>query len=102
MSDCMKMPPCEKCGGVTERDYHVEHTGHIPGGAWPIVTTHLDGTPREVTSEAHMKQLCKQFGKVHRPDAAFVEKVSVVNRKTGRVEYREGSGDGDSPGRRWV
>lgn len=85
-----------------ERDYHAEHYGHVPASAFPYTTTNLDpsGAPIEVKSAAHLSQLCKQFGVRHRDDTSWEDTRSMFNPKTGKVEYREGSGRG-LPGQ-WI
>lgn len=105
--DKIEAPKC--CDIEMERDYHAEHTNHVPGGVFPYVTTNLtpDGSPVEVKSHAHLSQLCKQYGKVHRDDAAFTERYQDIEAKfdrDGRMKvrpiYKDGNGDGEK-GRRW-
>jgi hypothetical protein len=64
---------------------------------FPYVTTniHPDGKPIEIKSEKHLQQLCKEYGVVHRPDAAWLEKERIgYNFRTKKQEYKEGTGMG--------
>ena len=97
------------CGATAERDFMAEARNHVPGGVYPYVTTHLNGSPIEVRSAAHLQELCKQHGKVLRDDAGYVEQSMQLERyrdRDGNLRvkpvYRDGGGDGDSPGRRWI
>lgn len=110
VSERKNAPSCGKCGGVMERDYPSEHRGHIPGGAWPLTTSHIspDGTPETFNSAAELERACKERGIRHRPDAAFTEsRVEMERYRTSdgkwdmRPVYREGRGDGEK-GRRWI
>jgi predicted nucleic acid-binding Zn ribbon protein len=103
-------PSCGKCGGVMERDYHSEHSGHVPGSAWPLTTTHLnsEGKPETFNSAADLERACKERGLRHRPDSAFVEQSMEMERfRTAdgrwdmRAVYKEGRGDGEQK-RRWI
>lgn len=64
---------------------------------FPYTTTniHPEGKAIEVKSEAHLQQLCKEYGVVHRPDVAWLEKERIgYNFRTGKQEYKEGNGVG--------
>lgn len=85
-------PVCE-CGGISERV--IRSSKHIPSSAFPYTTTHLNGKPIEVKSSKHLEQLCKQYGKVHRPDAAWVtERYEGYDVHSGQQVYTQGSGAG--------
>lgn len=96
------------CGQTAERDLTCEARNHVPGGTYPYVTTHLNGQPIEVTSAAHLQQLCKQHGKTLRDDAGYIEQDMHIEKyidRNGnlavRPVYRSGSGDGEGK-RRWI
>ena len=91
---------CELCGKEVEigdwafcpheKDHHfcTEKT-------FPFTTTAFNGKAIEVTSRAHEKALCQEYGVIKRDDAAWVEKELVgTNRRTGKPEYHEPSGMG--------
>ena len=62
---------------------------------FPFTTTHFDGKPTEVTSEGHLRELCKIHNVNHRPDVAWTEKRVVgTDWKTGKPIYKEGNGVG--------
>lgn len=68
-------PPCPKCTGEkVERVFKV--TKHIAASAFPYTTKniHPEGREIEVRSSAHLEELCKRYGKTHRPDAAWLTK----------------------------
>lgn len=91
---------CSKCGAEMVREWSLG-ARHQGSSAFPFTTTHLNGKPIEVTSESHLRELCKEHGVTHRPDNAFLEKTfKGVNPRTGKPEYHEGSGRG-MPGS-WV
>lgn len=84
---------CRRCEGPTERVWRLGNH-HIGSSCFPYVTKNLtpDGSPIEVTSERHLQQLCKQFGKTHRPDAAWITKEYLgYDPLTGQQRYSEGS-----------
>lgn len=91
-------PECGECGEATEKIWKVtRHYGS--GSTFPFVTKHLNGQPIEVTSESHLQQLCKQYGKVSRPDVGWIEERyegAEYDRKTGKFKqkYTGGSGRG--------
>jgi hypothetical protein len=110
MSEAGVRPPCPKCSQPMERDYHSEHYGHVPGGTWPMTTTHLnsEGKPETFNSSAELERACKERGIRHRPDSAFSEaRMEMEKYRTSdgrwdmRPVYREGRGDGEK-GRRWI
>lgn len=83
------------CGKVSERDLMAEARNHIPGSAFPYITTNITGKPIEIRSEAHLQEVCKMNGVVPRPDAAFLEKrYEGLDFRTGKQRYSEGSGRG--------
>lgn len=85
-------PPCE-CGGKTERVWAL---GVRTKGSdvFPYVTTNITGKPIEVTSYAHLKNLCKQHNVVNRSDNAWIEKTHEGCDRKGNPIYHEGSGAG--------
>ncbi len=90
---------CEKCGGATERVWNDVQRGAT--SIFPYTTTHLTGSPIEIKSASHLRQLEKQHGVRLRDDAAFTEKqYKGFNWRTRKQEYSEGSGRG-MPGS-WV
>ncbi len=91
-------PSCKKCGAPTERLWSLG-TRRQGEGQFPYTTTHLSGKPIEVTSPAHERALCKQYGVRKRDDAAFVETEHQVDSR-GRSFYKDGRGDSEK-GRRW-
>ncbi len=95
---------CEKCGSLAERDLLVEARTHVPASGYPHFTKHLNGKLIEVKSAAHHAELCKQYGKVLRDDAAFIEEGNeytptlVKDARTGKwstkIVYHNGTGMG--------
>lgn len=84
---------CSKCGATAERV--LRSTRHIPASVFPYVTSHISGKPLEVKSAKHLEQLCKEHGKVHRPDAAWVtESYEGYDWRSGQQVYKQGSGVG--------
>ena len=61
--------------GLMERDWHGEARRHTPGSSFPYVTSNISGTPIEVRDEGHLRELCRQHGKVLRDDAAWLEPI---------------------------
>lgn len=62
---------------------------------YPYTTKNITGSEVEVTSGAHERALLKSAGLTQRDDPGFVEKEYLgYNWKTGKQEYREGSGQG--------
>lgn len=109
ISESSYRPKCEKCSEEMDRNYGAEHAGHVPGGTWPMTTTHLnnEGTPETFNSEKELLAACKARGIRHRPDAAFIEsrmEMEKYREKDGtwsmRPTYKDGVGDGER-GRRW-
>lgn len=109
MAESGVRPACGKCFQVMERDYTSEHYGHVPGGTWPMTTTHLnaEGKAETFASEKDLLRACKERGLRHRPDAAFVEQTVQMEKYRDsngkwdmRPVYRNGTGDGEK-GRRW-
>jgi hypothetical protein len=85
-----------------ERDYHGEVRRHIPGAAFPYVTRNItrDGSPVEVTSLAHLRQLERQHGVRNRDDADFIdEQWQGYDPMTKSQRYGGGRGGGSN---RWV
>lgn len=103
-------PPCERCGASTERVWG--RTGRDAANGFPYFTKNISGQWLEVRSSQHQAELCKQYGKVCRDDAAFIEEGNDydvipghMDRKTGRlvppqVVYKRGSGRGNKG--QWV
>jgi putative FmdB family regulatory protein len=86
-------PACTKCGAATERV--VRSNRHIPASVFPYTTTHLNGQAIEVKSSKHLEQLCKKYGKVHRPDAAWAEEhYEGYDLRSQSQSYSRGSGMG--------
>ncbi len=86
-------PECEVCSASTERV--IRSDKHIASSAFPYITTHLNGKPIEVKSAKHLEQLCKEHGKIHRPDAAWVtERYEGYDIHSGQQVYSQGSGAG--------
>jgi hypothetical protein len=92
---------CEDCGKDVEvGDWpfcpHPSSFKQYSGGnGFPFTTSNLTGKPIEVTSESHLKALCKAHGVVHRPDNAWIEKRQIgTDWKTGKPIYSEPSGRG--------
>ena len=92
---------CDTCG----QELHIGEWPFCPHGfkrgtlsqatGFPFTTTHFDGTPVEVTSEGHLRELCKIHNVTHRPDVAWVEKrMEGYDPRTGKYIYKEGSGAG--------
>lgn len=96
MSKVGASAPCPKCG--SEEVEKLWSLGTRPGpSAFPYTTTNLtnDGSRVEVKSAKHLEQLCKKYGKTHRPDASWVNKTYVgYDWKTKKQIYSEGSGRG--------
>lgn len=99
---------CSDCGDICERDLTAEARNHVPASGFPFTTRHLNGQPIEVTSAAHLQQLCKQHGKTLRDDAGYIEQDMHIEKyidRNGnlavRPVYRSGSGDGEGK-RRWI
>lgn len=89
-------PACPKCALPMERIYSLAGR-HVGSSAFPYVTKNLtpDGSPVEVKSERHLAELCKLYGKTHRPDSAWITKEYVgYDWRTGKQVYTEGSGRG--------
>lgn len=98
-------PPCERCGASTDRVWG--RTGRDAANGFPYYTKNISGQWLEVRSAVHQAELCKQYGKVCRDDAAFLDEGNdyivhpgKVDRATGkvippRVEYLNGSGRGN-------
>lgn len=63
---------CE-CGAGMERDLTVETRRHIPGNAFPYITTNITGQPLEIKSLAHLREVEKIHGVRQRDDSDFVE-----------------------------
>lgn len=93
---------CKKCDCVMERDLTVEARTHVPGNAFPYVTRNItrDGSPVEVTSLAHLRQLEKIHGVRNRDDADFIdEQWQGYDPRSGEQHYGGGRGGGRN---RWV
>lgn len=101
MDQSLSKDVCEKCGHEMEvGDYPYCPHGSVRRSArqasgFPFTTTHFDGKPVEVTSEGHLRELCKIYDVTHRPDVAWVEKrITGYDRNSGKPIYKEGSGAG--------
>jgi hypothetical protein len=81
---------CEECGADAQRDLTVEARNHVPASAYPYVTKNLNGRPIEVKSAAHLRDLCKQYGKVLRDDAAFIDEDNDYRVEPGRFDRASG------------
>jgi hypothetical protein len=63
---------------------------------YPFTTKMFNGKEIEVTSRAHEKALCQEYGVRKRDDAAWIDKEYLgYNSRTGKQEYRESSGVGN-------
>jgi len=63
--------------------------------SYPFTTRNFNGQAIEVTSRAHEKALCQQYGVQKRDDVAWVEKEYLgYNWRTKQQEYKEGRGVG--------
>lgn len=82
-------PPCE-CGEVMERLWSI--SGRSGGQVWPYVTANITGSPIEVKSPGHLRELEKRHGVRLRDDSAFVEKRVEATGKG--PKWVEGSGRG--------
>lgn len=91
---------CELCGKTLEVGSwpFCPHPGEVrlvTEKSYPFTTKNFNGQPIEVTSRAHERALCQQYGVTKRDDVAWVNKeYSGYNPRTKRQEYREGNGVG--------
>jgi len=90
---------CDKCGETYEvGDWpYCPHgiTGLVTEKSYPFITKNFNGKPIEVTSRAHEKSLCQQYGQVKRDDVAWTEQQYLgYNWQTKKQEYKEGNGVG--------
>ena len=91
---------CEKCGrevpvGSWPFCPHPEGVGLVTEKSYPFTTKNFNGQEVEVTSRAHEKALCQQYGVQKRDDVAWVEKEYLgYNPRTKKQEYKEGRGVG--------
>lgn len=90
---------CDTCGET----YFVGQWPLCPHGtpglvtekSYPFTTKNFTGQPIEVTSRAHERALCAQYGVVKRDDVAWVEKTyQGYDPKTKQQVYKEGNGVG--------
>lgn len=99
-----KAPPCPSHDLFMERDFHLEHTNHMPASVFPFLHPHLTGTgePILITSENHYRETCKRLSLerygvpdaiVPRPDKAFIDEQVIINDR-GERQKVEGSGLG--------
>src|SRR5690349_13681251 len=98
IEDCKKAPIC--CDVPSERDYMSEHNGYFHKTVFPYVTKHLsgDGKPIEVRDAGHLRDLCKQYGKVLRDDVGFEHEEAYTNNR-GRWSLKDNS---RGEGGRWI
>lgn len=91
---------CDKCGMILEiGDWafcpHPPDVRLVTEKSYPFTTKNFNGQEIEVTSRAHEKALCRQYGVVKRDDVAWIEKEFLgYNHYTGQQEYKEGRGVG--------
>jgi hypothetical protein len=91
---------CDKCG----KELHIGDWAFCPhpGGVslvtekcYPFVTKNFNGQPIEVTSRAHEKALCQEYGVVKRDDVAWNEKsYEGYDPRTNKQVYKEANGVG--------
>ena len=97
---CSNTALCDKCGkeytvGAWPFCPHQGGVGLYTEKTYPFVTKNFNGKEIEVTSKAHEKALMQQYGVVKRDDVAWNDKEYLgYNPKTGKQEYKEGSGMG--------
>ncbi len=106
-------PACLLGHGPMERDFHAEHHGHVPSSVFPFMHPHIsgDGTPVLVKSEAHYKEVLREYSLKRsiaaygeagadpefmkaRPDKAFIDDQVVTDPQTYTQKKVEGSGAG--------
>ncbi len=92
-----------RCGAKMEHDLSVEVTTHIPSSAFPYITNHISGSPIEVQSLAHLRQLEKQYNVRNRDDAEFIEeRWDGFDMRSGEHRYGGGRGGGGGHSTRWI
>lgn len=88
-------PACSHCEQAMERDYPAEHSRSVASSGFPYVTSNITGSPVEVTSLGHEKELCRIHGVAKRDDQAWLSKEHAgLDWRTGKPIYREESGMG--------
>jgi len=91
---------CEKCGatlyvGSWPFCPHTQNVSLVASKIYPFTTKHFNGKEIEVTSRAHEKALCQEYGVHKRDDVAWNEKRYLgYNPLTKQQEYKEGNGCG--------
>lgn len=95
----VKAKPCShgitpwfECAECTQPGRHSATAG---SDAWPLTTTHIDGTPRTFYNDTELQAACKAAGVRHRPDTAFLNaEYQGYDIRTGKQRVSEGSGRG--------
>lgn len=90
---------CEKCGAeleVGEWPFCPHGQGSaVASKQYPFVTSNFNGQPIEVTSAAHEKALCAEYGVCKRDDVAYLEKsYEGYDWRAKKQVYKEGNGVG--------
>jgi hypothetical protein len=91
---------CDKCGMILQvGDWafcpHPGGVSLVTEKTYPFVTKNFNGQPIEVTSRAHEKALCQEYGVVKRDDVAWNDKEYLgYNYRTKKQEYKEANGVG--------
>lgn len=88
--------PCVDCGTKTEIVWSI--TPRDGMSVYPYVTRNItkDGSPVEVKSALHLKELCRKHGVTPRDDSAWITKEwHGYDWKTKRQVYTESTGVGD-------
>jgi hypothetical protein len=98
------METCEKCGTTIEvgmwpfcKGSALDHgkPSLVTEKSYPFITKNFNGQPIEVTSRAHEKALCQQYGVVKRDDVGWLTKEHRgIDMKTRQPLYSESSGVG--------
>lgn len=84
------------CGAPKIRDWHEEAGRHIPGSAWPMITTNLTGKPESFESQKDLDRRCKELGVRQRDDSSYIDQsYEGYDIRTGEQNYNEGSGRGN-------
>jgi hypothetical protein len=83
--------PAYSCGSPSERIWKVSHAKGAD--TYPYTTSHITGSPIEIRSPAHLKEIEKKHGVRLRDDAGWLEKRIGLNEK-GLKTYYEGNGRG--------
>jgi hypothetical protein len=82
-----------KCGKPMEKVWSlgVSQSGY---SGFPFTTSHITGSPIEVRSPQHLRDLCKIHGVTPRDDAGWLTKEYMGIDRKGNPTYKESSGVG--------